>query len=61
MQRDIAIILDADFEGLLDHLVALGGVGLDQNLVSKRIELLVAIAAEIGFAAAWAPWDRDSP
>src|SRR5579864_3830423 len=51
VQGDIAVILDADFESLLDHLIALGGVGLDQNLVGERIQFLVAIAAEIGFAA----------
>src|SRR6266404_1853498 len=53
VQRDIAVILDHKFEGLLDQLVALGGVGLDQHLVGERIQRFVAITAEIGFAAGW--------
>jgi hypothetical protein len=36
---------------LLDHLVALGRIGLEQNLVGERIQLLVAVPAEIGFTA----------
>ncbi len=51
MQRDIAVVLDADLECLLDQLIALGGVGLDQHLVGERVQLLVAVTPEIGFAA----------
>src|SRR5882757_2593564 len=51
VQGNVTVFLDDDIVGLLDQLVALGGVGLDQRLVGQRIDLAVAIAAEIGLAA----------
>src|ERR1700737_3929474 len=50
-QRDVAVFLETDFEGLLDQLIALGRIRLDQHLVGEGIQLLVAVPAEIGFAA----------
>src|ERR1700759_4557069 len=50
VQRNVGVVLDGDLERLLDHLVALGLVGLRQHLVRQRVELLVAPATEIGFA-----------
>src|SRR6476661_10714547 len=46
VQRNVAVVLCHEFVGLLDHLVALGHIGLQQHLVGQRVELLVAIAAE---------------
>jgi len=51
VQRNVAVVLDADLVGLLDHLIALGVVGLDQDLVGQGVQFLVAVATEIGFAA----------
>ena len=51
MQRDIAEILGGDFERFLDQQIALGRIRLHQHLVGDFIHLLVAVAAEIGFAA----------
>ena len=61
VQRDVAVIVDADLEGLLDHLVALGLVRLDQDLVGQLVELRVAVAAEVGVAARGLPFGRGSP
>src|SRR5580698_10893181 len=52
VQRNVGIILDGDFEGLLDQKVPLGGIGLLQHLAGQGVELLVAVAADIVVAAA---------
>src|SRR5262245_14757242 len=51
MQRQHAHFLVIDAEGLGDHAVALGGIGLDQDLLSQLLDLLVTIAAVIEEAA----------
>ena len=51
MQRDIGPVLDRELPRLLDQEIALGRIGFQENLVGKIVELLVAIAGEIGFAA----------
>src|SRR5262245_55179781 len=51
MQRQHPDFLVIDAEGLGDHLVALGRIGLDQDLLGEVLDLLVAIAAVVEGAA----------
>src|SRR5262245_35256631 len=51
MQRQHPDFLVIDAEGLGDHLVALGRIGLDQDPLGEVLDLLVAIAAVVEGAA----------
>ena len=51
VERDVAEILRGFLERFLDQLVALALVVLDKDLVGQLIMLLIAVIAEIGFAA----------
>src|SRR6185295_9802635 len=51
MQRQHAYLLVIDAEGLGDHLVALGGIGLDQDLLPQLLDPLVTVAAVVEEAA----------
>src|SRR6476620_8347463 len=51
VERDVPEILRGFLERFLDQLVALTLVVLDKDLVGQLIMLLIAVIAEIGFAA----------
>src|SRR5689334_8632858 len=51
MQRQHAHFLVIDAEGRGDHIVAFGGIGLDQDLLSQFLDPLITIAAIVEQAA----------